>query len=179
MIRTVAIGSGFLLAACAIPGAAASSASDTRRVEAAAEYRTRHAAACARLSAKPATIYERIIKESVKRPCVSMDLAAVPECGHASLRKSDVKRTIDAHVDDVRTCYEEALLGTPAAQGRVEIRFGIGPSGKVEAVAVARNSTGVEQIACCIADAVLRWRFPKPEGSGLVLVTYPFVLEQT
>jgi hypothetical protein len=29
----------------------------------------------------------------------------------------------------------------------------------------------------CIAQAVRRWTFPKPEGGGSVIVTYPFVLE--
>jgi len=29
----------------------------------------------------------------------------------------------------------------------------------------------------CIAQAVKRWQFPKPEGGGSVIVTYPFVLE--
>ena len=36
------------------------------------------------------------------------------------------------------------------------------------------NSMPVEQ---CIAQAVRRWEFPKPQGGGIVVVTYPFVLK--
>jgi hypothetical protein len=35
------------------------------------------------------------------------------------------------------------------------------------------NNPPVEQ---CIAGAVRRWEFPKPEG-GIVIVSYPFVLK--
>ena len=35
------------------------------------------------------------------------------------------------------------------------------------------GNPGVEQ---CIAGAVRRWEFPKPQG-GIVVVTYPFVLK--
>ena len=37
------------------------------------------------------------------------------------------------------------------------------------------NSPSVEQ---CIAGAVRRWEFPKPQGGGIVIVTYPFVFTQ-
>ena len=33
-------------------------------------------------------------------------------------------------------------------------------------------------LECCINNAVHGWRFPPPEGGGIVVVTYPFVLEQ-
>jgi hypothetical protein len=36
------------------------------------------------------------------------------------------------------------------------------------------NNVSVEQ---CIASAVRRWEFPKPQGGGIVQVSYPFVLK--
>jgi hypothetical protein len=36
------------------------------------------------------------------------------------------------------------------------------------------NNPNVEQ---CIAQAVRRWEFPKPQGGGIVIVSYPFVLK--
>jgi hypothetical protein len=36
------------------------------------------------------------------------------------------------------------------------------------------NNVPAEQ---CIAAAVRRWEFPKPQGGGIVVVTYPFVLK--
>ena len=44
--------------------------------------------------------------------------------------------------------------------------------------AVAKDSMGLRAVGACIARAVRRWKFPPPEGGGIVVVTYPFVLQQ-
>jgi len=41
---------------------------------------------------------------------------------------------------------------------------------------VASSTMGNSQVEDCIAKAVRRWTFPSPEGGGVVIVTYPFVL---
>ena len=44
--------------------------------------------------------------------------------------------------------------------------------------AVVQESTMKDPaVGSCIAQAVKRWTFPKPEGGGSVIVSYPFVLE--
>ena len=44
------------------------------------------------------------------------------------------------------------------------------------ATAVASSTLGDPQVENCIAQAVRRWTFPQPEGGGIVIVTYPFML---
>jgi TonB family protein len=57
------------------------------------------------------------------------------------------------------------------------VRFTITQSGAVAAVAVTEstiNDTGMEE---CLVTAIEQWQFPKVEGGGIVVVTYPFVFE--
>jgi biopolymer transport protein ExbD len=95
-----------------------------------------------------------------------------------SLSKEDIRRVIGANLDMVRACYERAMsFSTTAFEGRVSIQFTIAPDGTVRASEVVSNSTGSGAVAACIAEEVRHWQFPAPQGGGIVIVTYPFVLE--
>ena len=72
---------------------------------------------------------------------------------------------------------KNGLVKDPALEGRVVIQFTIGASGKVPVSLVQESTLADAQVAQCIAKAVKRWTFPKPDGGGNVIVTYPFVLE--
>jgi outer membrane biosynthesis protein TonB len=95
-----------------------------------------------------------------------------------SLSKEVIRRTIGRHVNEVRFCYEQRLNARPDLQGRVSVKFIIGPSGVVRAAVVAESDLADATTEQCIASAVQRWTFPAPNG-GLVVVNYPFVLSQT
>jgi hypothetical protein len=94
-----------------------------------------------------------------------------------SLDKEIIRRIIRRHLNEVKFCYERELMHKPDLYGRVMVQFTISGLGAVVA-SVVQNSTmnnpGVEQ---CIAGAVRRWEFPKPQGGGIVIVSYPFVLK--
>jgi len=94
-----------------------------------------------------------------------------------SLDKEIIRRIIRRHINEVKFCYEKELMKKADLFGRVMIQFTISGTGQVVA-SVVQNSTvnnpGVEQ---CIAGAVRRWEFPKPQGGGIVIVSYPFVLK--
>ena len=93
-----------------------------------------------------------------------------------ALDKDIIRRIVRAHINEVRYCYNQELARNPNADGRVAIQFTIGPTGKVPTAVVAEHNMGASQTPACIAKAVRRWTFPKPEGGGSVIVTYPFVL---
>jgi hypothetical protein len=61
----------------------------------------------------------------------------------------------------------------------VAIQFIISPTGAVQTAAVNSSDLGNGKVEQCIVSAVRRWTFPSPEGGGIVVVTYPFVLQQT
>jgi hypothetical protein len=97
---------------------------------------------------------------------------------NGGLSKEVIRRTIQRNLNQVRFCYEQALQTKPDLQGRVAVRFIIGPTGAVQVSVVESSDLGDRKAEACITSAVGRWNFAAPEGSGIVSVTYPFVLEQ-
>jgi len=142
-----------------------------------ATFTARHRESCARLQATPRSLLERMVKDAAQYPDSTLSSEAHPGAGTGSLSREEIQETIHAHIGEVRACYQDALREWPHAKGRVDLRFAIGPSGAVEAVALIRNETGVEPLACCVADAVRTWTFRRPDGGGIVMLTYPFILE--
>lgn len=98
---------------------------------------------------------------------------------HGSLSKEVIRRVIGRHINEVRFCYEQELNSRPDLQGRVAVKFIISPTGAVQTAAVDKSDMGNAKVEQCIAQSVRRWTFPAPEGGGIVVVTYPFVLQQT
>lgn len=93
-----------------------------------------------------------------------------------SLDKELIRRIIRRHLNEVKFCYEKELTRNPNLQGRVMVQFTISPTGSVVASIVQSSTMGNPIVEQCIAAAVRRWEFPKPQG-GIVVVTYPFVLK--
>ncbi|MCA9529775.1 MAG: AgmX/PglI C-terminal domain-containing protein [Myxococcales bacterium] len=96
-----------------------------------------------------------------------------------SLSKEVIRRVIQRHRNEVRFCYEQQLNARPDLEGRVLTRFIISPTGTVQAATIAESTLRNANVEQCIARAVERWTFPAPEGGGIVVVTYPFVLSTT
>jgi len=96
-----------------------------------------------------------------------------------SLSKEVIRRVIRRHLNEVRFCYEQQLNQRPDLEGRVIVNFIISPSGAVQASSVRNSSLGNSAAESCIASAVRRWNFPAPDGGGIVVVNYPFVLQPT
>jgi len=94
-----------------------------------------------------------------------------------SLSKEVIRRVIQRHINEVRFCYEQELNQRPDLAGRVQVKFIISPSGAVQAANVESSTLGAARAEQCIATAVRRWTFPAPDGGGIVIVSYPFVLE--
>jgi TonB family protein len=90
--------------------------------------------------------------------------------------KEIIRRVIRSHLMEVRGCYNQGLVRDPNLNGRVAIQFTIGPTGSVGAAVVAETSVDDSGVGNCIAKAVKRWKFPKPDTGGSTIVTYPFVL---
>ncbi len=95
-----------------------------------------------------------------------------------SLSKEVIRRVIRRHINEVKFCYEQELNSRPDLEGRVEVRFIISPTGSVQTAMIQSSSLGNNRVESCITSAVQRWTFPSPDGGGIVIVTYPFVLAQ-
>ena len=94
-----------------------------------------------------------------------------------SLDKEIIRRIIRRHLNEVRFCYEKELMHKQDLYGRVMIQFTISGTGQVVASVVQNSTMNKPNVEQCIAQAVRRWEFPKPQGGGIVIVSYPFVLK--
>ena len=94
-----------------------------------------------------------------------------------SLDKEIIRRIIRRHLNEVKFCYEKELMKKADLFGRVMIQFTISGTGQVIASIVQQSTMNNPPVEQCIAGAVKRWEFPKPQGGGIVIVSYPFVLK--
>jgi TonB family protein len=103
-----------------------------------------------------------------------------PKIGYAKasnatgIDKDIIRRVIRQHHNEIRHCYNQGLVRDPNLQGRVAVMFTIGPSGTVPRAAVSETTLGDRNVGNCVAGAVKRWKFPKPQTGGTAMVTYPF-----
>lgn len=82
-----------------------------------------------------------------------------------TLEEPVIRRVVSRHVQELRYCY---AVGQPRGDD-VTFTFIISPRGSVQsAIAVGEHPS----IESCLAQAVRRWTFPRPEGGGVVGVRY-------
>jgi hypothetical protein len=95
-----------------------------------------------------------------------------------SLDKEIIRRIVREHQGEIRYCYTKELTRNPGLGGKVIMKWVISGSGKVVKASVAENQMGSSSVGSCLASRIKRWRFPKPKGGGIVVVSYPFVFKR-
>jgi TonB family protein len=106
--------------------------------------------------------------------------AGVPDAlpGIASVRgsldKEIIRRIVRRNINQVRYCYQDALVRRPSLEGRLVTQFTIAPNGRVLAAVVQSSTLKEVSVEACVVNAIKRWEFPAPNGGGLVMVSYPF-----
>lgn len=110
----------------------------------------------------------RMKKRNPSGPDLHLGPTTVEDGG---LDKSIVRRVIRSHLDEVRYCYERALITNPELEGNVTIEFVIGQNGAVISVVIVNASVGNE-VASCVAQRTKTWDFPR--STGMTRVRYPF-----
>ena len=107
-----------------------------------------------------------------RAPEIFVGIASV----RGSLDKEIVRRTIRRHINEVKYCYEQELTRNRDLSGRILVQFTISSTGQVISSVIQNSTMGNARVETCTTQAVRRWEFPKPEGGGLAIVSYPFVL---
>ena len=108
---------------------------------------------------------ERNIRLSVGRPVIV-----------GSLSMEIIRRVIHSHRDQIKYCYSRELTRKPNLHGKIPIRFTINHRGYVRQASVYRPTIQNVSLTRCMVQRVRTWRFPAPRGGGIVIVTYPFIL---
>jgi hypothetical protein len=92
------------------------------------------------------------------------------------LTKELIQRVIHYHAKEIKFCYDRRLMVKANLQGRVLTAFVISSKGVVLSSNIQASTTNDSELDSCIAQAVKRWEFPKPEDNSMTSVVYPFVL---
>jgi len=90
--------------------------------------------------------------------------------------KPGVERFVKEKIDDLETCYAEALKRSPGAAGRLILTIMIDSRGKVAGVHTAATQVGDELVDQCFARVLSPIEFPPPVRGASTTVTYPFDL---
>jgi outer membrane biosynthesis protein TonB len=77
--------------------------------------------------------------------------------------------------DVIQDCYSRRLQDRPTLQGKLVVRFDIGPSGKV--IGAAADGIQDRELVVCVVKSVRTWKFNKPASGGKLRVAYPFKFE--
>jgi len=93
---------------------------------------------------------------------------------HGSISREEIAKVINQHMQQIRACYEKALLHDPGLGGKLMIEWTIDMSGAVQSFKTKSSSMKNPDVGECILDNLKTWRFPRPTG-GTVVVSYPFV----
>lgn len=93
-----------------------------------------------------------------------------------SLTGREIQAVVRNGLPAIRRCTQSVLRRGQPLAGKVVVRFVVNPRGAVRSARPQRSTLGNRAVERCIVAAVRRWRFPRPRGGGIVIVTYPFVL---
>ena len=91
-----------------------------------------------------------------------------------SIDREAVAKVVNAHLQEVRSCYERALLREPALAGKVVLEWTISQAGKVTTAKTKSSTLKSSAVEACILQSLKLWQFPLAKG-GLVIVSYPFL----
>lgn len=94
------------------------------------------------------------------------------------LDKHVISTVVRRHLNEVKVCYEPALMKQADLVGSVLVQFTIAGTGAVVSSTVQQSTLNRPDVEQCVVAATRRWEFPHPLGGGIVIVSYPFVLDR-
>jgi outer membrane biosynthesis protein TonB len=91
-----------------------------------------------------------------------------------NIDREAVAKVINSHLQEIRGCYERALLKDPGLAGKVVLEWTISTTGSVSAAKTKSSTLKNASVEGCILSALKSWQFPQPRG-GVVIISYPFL----
>jgi TonB family protein len=93
------------------------------------------------------------------------------------LDKDVIMKVIKRHQNEIKFCYEQELQKNKELGGKVAVAWTIDPAGGVSDANVSESSMGNTNVESCIVQRIRRWKFPEPQGGGVVNVTFPWIFK--
>ncbi|HYD41212.1 MAG TPA: AgmX/PglI C-terminal domain-containing protein [Anaeromyxobacter sp.] len=94
-----------------------------------------------------------------------------------SIDKDAIRAVIQEHAPEMRSCWEKRLAADPRLHGKVAIRWVIEPDGSTSHAMPAPEATTLHdaELHACMTARIATWRFPRPKGGGVAVITYPWI----
>ena len=115
----------------------------------------------------------KVVKREVAQPKLKAGRPSVS----GSLDKRIIRKVVNQHKRELRSCYEKEVVKDPTLKGKITVKWSIDTLGNVANAAIASDTMNSAEVSSCIVKSVKGWRFPSPKGGGLVVVSYPFLFE--
>jgi TonB family protein len=93
------------------------------------------------------------------------------------LSKDVIAKVIKRHQNEIKFCFEQELQKNPELSGKVAVAFTIDPAGAVADANVAETTLANNNAENCMLARIRRWKFPEPQGGGVVSVTFPWIFK--
>jgi hypothetical protein len=91
-----------------------------------------------------------------------------------SIDREAVAKVVNQHLQEVRGCYERALLKDPSLSGKVVLEWSISTAGRVVSAKTKSSTLRNGEVEGCILNSLKQWQFPLAHG-GVVIISYPFL----
>jgi len=102
----------------------------------------------------------------------SMDVSGFSVSG--GLDKETVLRVIRGYRNQMRTCYERALVGNPRLAGKVTCQWTISAVGAVSSAAVVSSEAHSPLLEACVLEVIKKMVFPPAQNQQSTIVRYPW-----
>ena len=93
------------------------------------------------------------------------------------LSKDVIAKVIKRHQNEIKFCYEQELQKVSGLSGKVAVLFTIDPAGAVAEANVSESTLANSNTENCMLSRIRRWKFPEPQGGGVVTVTFPWIFK--
>ncbi len=93
--------------------------------------------------------------------------------GCGTLPRFSIRKVMEAHKEPFSLCLRHAK-NTPGEK-RFKFHWTVKPDGTVHDVKAKTASKGEEAMQQCISAEILKLKFPKPMGGGVVELNWPFI----
>ena len=97
---------------------------------------------------------------------------------HGALDPEKVRGVVASHREELRSCYERAVLENPTLEGTCTLRIVIAGDGSVGTTSLQGSTLRSVSLGRCLLQLVRTWRFPPPTDGKTAAVDYPLAFRK-
>jgi hypothetical protein len=92
-----------------------------------------------------------------------------------ALDKSGIDGVFRKNMSQLRLCYDRALRAKPGVSGTITVKMVVARDGSVSKVKTKKTTMNNASLESCLNRQVERFKFARPKGGGIAIVSYPLL----